>query len=76
LLIDYIDISKLPWVVVWLDWCFYAYRKELVVCLFMSYFHGYLFHGIDSLYGLSLAMLVGICLWVVYCVVRYGYGIG
>jgi hypothetical protein len=33
MLIDYIDPHRLPNWVVWLDWCFYAYRTELYIAL-------------------------------------------
>ena len=31
MLIDFIDVEKLPYWLVWLDWCFYAYKAELVI---------------------------------------------
>lgn len=36
MLIDYIDIRKLPDWLVWLDWMFYAYRPSLVVFLLIG----------------------------------------
>ena len=31
MLIDFIPVEKLPTWLVWLDWCQYAYRKELIL---------------------------------------------
>jgi hypothetical protein len=36
MLIDYISVEKLPNWMVWLDWCIYAYRFPLFVCMFIG----------------------------------------
>ena len=39
MLIDHIDIEKLPGIIVWLDWCVYAYWPSLMVAIFAAMVH-------------------------------------
>jgi hypothetical protein len=78
MLIDYVGIEKLPHIIVWLDWNLYAYWPSLLVSLVV--FSGWLVYaGHPSLLnwsGLSAALFSAMCAWVVWCAIRYGYGIG
>ena len=77
MLADFIDPSKLPWVIVWLDWNLFNYFLSLVVFILLAMSH-YLhsmpypaFHGL-----LTLPVFVGFCAWVVYCAFVQGYAVG
>lgn len=37
MLIDLIDPDKLPYWLVWLDWCFYAYRLSFIVIMMVAF---------------------------------------
>jgi len=76
MLIDYIDQAKLPFILVWLDWNFYAYKASLLLSVSFFVFHWYFTQGSHSVDGLTLSLFVGFCFWSVYCVVRYGYAVG
>lgn len=76
MLIDYISSQYLPWVIVWLDWNFYAYRVSFFLCLAVACFHHAFLIKEQTLPGLSLALFVGFCLWVVWCAIRHGYAVG
>lgn len=78
-------IEKLPWIVVWLDWNFYAYRTSLFVCIVISVWVKYVgimkfpsttWSTFFSFDGVLLLLFVGFCMWVSYCAVRYGYAVG
>ena len=81
MLIDYFD--RLPHLVVWLDWNFYAYKLSLIVCIILmnahyiyrtlSFPHPYFHTG-----GFITAAFVGFCLWCVYIALSptQGYGVG
>ncbi len=38
MLIDYFEIEKLPNGLIWLDWCFYAYKIPLIVFILAGFF--------------------------------------
>jgi hypothetical protein len=76
MLIDYISQDRLPWIVVWLDWNFYAYGASWYICLAIACAHWWWAMPFHSSAALGLALFVGSCLWVVYCAVRYGYAVG
>jgi len=60
----------------WMDWCFYAYKKELIAIVFFSVVW-YFFRANDfSFEGAALGAVIGLCAWVVWCAVVNGYGIG
>ena len=42
MLIDYIQTEKLPWIVVWLDWHFYAHWRALILCVALFIGHYWL----------------------------------
>lgn len=76
MLVDYIPADRLPWIVVWLDWNFYAYWPSLALCQLAGVAYWWRDVPFHSFSGLGLALFVGFCLWVVYCAVRYGYAAG
>ncbi len=78
MLIDYIDPIKLPHLVLWLDWNFYAYRTSLVLMCFIFLGHWFYLTGINHLQfsGLFMSLFFSFCAWNVYCVIQYGYGLG
>ena len=76
MLIDYISVEKLPWVVVWLDWMFYAYRLSFIGSLLLATAHYWYTVSHHTVSDLPLILLVGFCIWVVWCGIRYGYAVG
>lgn len=76
MLIDYIPADRLPWIVVWLDWMFYAYRPSFVFFLLSEVVYWWATVKHHSFDGFGLALFVGFCMWVVYCAIRYGYSVG
>jgi len=80
MIVDYIPPEKLPHIVVWLDWNFYAYWPSIMVSIAIMTSH-YLVrcgaHGYTvSAGGYAVAVLCGVCLWCVYCAVFHGYAVG
>lgn len=76
MMIDFIPPSKLPALVVWLDWNFYAYRPSLIVFLALALMHC---HYTNSIHWPGLywhGVFIGFCWWCVYCATRYGYAVG
>ena len=76
MLVDYIEPHKLPHIIVWLDWCFYAYKTSFFVSqgvIVGHYFHSMNFYSWGTL---LLAVSIGIAVWVVACFLRNGYGVG
>ncbi len=67
----------MPWFIVWLDWCLYAYWEALLVCLSVVSIH-YYFTTYSELRGFDfqLVSLISLCMWVVYCSIRNGYAVG
>lgn len=76
MLIDYIQTEKLPWIVVWLDWHFYAHWRALILCVALFIGHYWLRIECHSFSGVCLALFVGCCAWVTFCAVRYGHAVG
>lgn len=77
MLIDHVDIEKLPQLIVWLDWCIYAYWPTLVGSMTGFAVHLLVTHtGGDLLALLPVALFGGFCAWVVWCLAMYGYGVG
>ncbi len=80
MIIDYIPQEKLPYLIVWLDWNFYAYRTSFLVCLIlMSLHYTYkitVYNGSLSIGGYVTACFVGFCLWCFYIASNQGYGVG
>lgn len=83
MLIDIIPIEKLPWFIVWLDWCVYAYWKELITVNIYFSIHYYLFLLDNRLTfkdlaitDLQLPILFGCSAWVLHCAIRQGYVVG
>ena len=76
MIIDFIDINKLPWVVVWMDWNFYAYKPSLLasIVFWTSHWHWTTFNHTPS--GFVLSLFIGFCFWNVYCAASYGYAVG
>ena len=63
---------------VWLDWCFYAYIWEflgmvLLATLLSCWYFPSRTSGITHV---IIGNLVGFCVWVVYCFMQNGIGIG
>lgn len=77
MIIDYISPEKLPYLICWLDWNFYAHKISLLVCVIIMNLH-YIFKypSIQSVGGFVTASFIGFCLWVVYIVITKGYGVG
>lgn len=79
MIIDYIDPEKLPKVVVWLDWIFFAYKQSLGVIVFLMTFY-HIWETIPrqpvTISSFSTPLLISFCLWVVYCYFKYGYRMG
>jgi hypothetical protein len=74
---DFIDQTKLPWVIVWLDWNLFNYYLSLIVFILLAmshYWYKMPFHTIHGL--LTLPVFVGFCAWVVYCAFTEGYSVG
>tara|TARA_B110000211_G_scaffold50945_1_gene55984 strand:- start:5071 stop:5322 length:252 start_codon:yes stop_codon:yes gene_type:complete len=83
LLIDYIDPQYLPFFILWLDWCFYAYNHEfgilIALCVWRcsSYREKTNDHAIKHLpKGMALSFILGFIAWVAYCLYWQGTGIG
>ncbi|MCY4043470.1 MAG: hypothetical protein OXE99_00160 [Cellvibrionales bacterium] len=76
MLVDLIPANKLPYIVVWIDWCFYAYWPSFVFILIFCLRHYWVNISYHSTGGIALAILVGACSWVSYCAMRYGYSVG
>lgn len=81
MLIDYIPAEKLPWILVWIDWNFYAYLPSFIVIELLAITHfsihtGLITIGIINDDSLSLVLFIGFCGWCVYCAIRYGYAVG
>ena len=76
MLVDYISPEKLPEVISWLDWNFYAYKPSLLVCVMISYLYYYLEMPYTTIGGVITASFVGCCLWVVYLALTKGFAVG
>lgn len=78
MLVDYISPAKLPWILVWLDWQFYASRDSFYWFLLVFVIHFYYFSRprYYNFFEFTLPLFVGICAWVVYCAIKYGYTVG
>ena len=81
MIIDYISPLKLPHLIVWIDWCFYAYKPSLLVCIILMNIH-YIYEysrypmGQFTISGAFLATFIGFCLWCFYLAIKQGYGVG
>ena len=65
-----------PWIIVWLDWIFYCFWMELIlfeVGFICHFWYNIKFHSFS---GISLAMFVGFCAWVVWSALKNGYAVG
>lgn len=76
MLVDFIPVQKLPWIVVWIDWNFYAFWPSLFVFLVFFLCHYWGWGTNHSFSGLGLSLFIGFCAWNVYCAIRYGYAVG
>lgn len=76
MLIDYIPVEKLPRILVWIDWNFYAYWKSFVVLSAVFICHYWQTSSQHSLSGLGLSVFVAFCSWSVWCAINYGYAVG
>ena len=76
MLIDFIPIEKLPYVIVWIDWCIFAYWKSLLIAFLASILVYWVNTNHHSFEGIILALFVGFCSWVPLCVIRNGYAVG
>ena len=84
MIVDYIGIDKLPALVVWLDWIFYAHKFELLLCVvlvnvYQAYFSVdclYRHHAYYTFGEFQIATFCGVCLWIVYIFIVEGHGIG
>lgn len=81
MLVDYISPEKLPHLVCWLDWIFYAYKKSLFVIIGLFVAHYFFTIHISMFYrvafsGLSVSVFAGICLWVCFIYFKHGFGLG
>ncbi|MBT4130646.1 MAG: hypothetical protein HOE44_07945 [Candidatus Marinimicrobia bacterium] len=68
--------NKLPYILVWLDWCVYSYWISLIVMPVMFGAHYLLRSPHPSASGLSLAIFVSVCAWVTLSWMRQGYAVG
>jgi len=67
----------MPWFIVWLEWCFYAYWHSLISCVVVVSAHYYLTAYNDSAgFDFQLIALASSCIWVVYCFIKQGYAVG
>lgn len=92
MLVDVIPAHRLPSIMVWLDWNIFAYKYSLFVCVLVAFAHRVSmdwYTGIAhqrAAMGMSpfafggqaigTALVVGCCLWVVWCAVWHGYDVG
>lgn len=76
MLIDFIDLDKLPWIIVWVDWCFYTYSTSLTVSISIFITHYWVSMQQHSFSGISLAVFIGLCAWIVVCFFRQGWAVG
>jgi len=76
MLIDFIDIEKLPDIIVWLDWQFYAAKYTLLFSIFFWIGHGYFITPFYAFQDVSLSILVGFCFWVLIRIITNGYAVG
>jgi hypothetical protein len=81
MIIDYISPEKLPHVVLWLDWNFYAHKTSLLICIVLMNIHHIYQYTKDptwqfTIEGVFTASFVGFCLWCFYLAINQGYGIG
>ncbi|MBL4755846.1 MAG: hypothetical protein JKY52_19910 [Flavobacteriales bacterium] len=76
MLIDYIDIEKLPFFVVWLDWIFFVYWDNLLLGIVYFYFYYRIATKLLWYMALGLALMVGTLGWVFVCLVVGGYAVG
>lgn len=58
----------------WLDWCIYAYWPSLM--LTVAGFCVLYYATYNTLNGISAAVFIGSCVWVVWAWVRQGFGVG
>lgn len=76
MLIDFIPVSKLPYFIVWLDWCFYAYRTSFFVLQLLLIAHYLYAAPFYTFATLSISVLIGTASWAVVCFFRQGYAVG
>lgn len=76
MIVDYIQPDKLPHLIVWLDWNFYAHRMAFFISIIVLNSHYVGASSSISYGGATVASFVGICVWCVYCYIIQGYGVG
>lgn len=78
MLINYINTDSLPFCIIWLDWCFYAYKLEFFVFQLISliqfeYNQQFIFKYDNKL---LIHTAIGIGYWVIYCLYNQGWAVG
>ena len=81
MLIDLIPVERLPWIIVWVDWNFYAYWNSFVVfeLIFQIHYVIWTYNMLGATLGISgsiLAVFIGFCAWTVWCAAIHGYSVG
>lgn len=83
MLIDYIDPQNVPFFILWLDWCFYAYNHELGILVAVTFWRRKRYrqkaNNIKVKHlpkDLALSVMLGFIAWVVYCLYWQGTAIG
>ena len=76
MLIDFIPVEKIPWILVWMDWNFYAYKQSLLILSVFFTCHYWQQTNYHSFSGVGLSIFIGFCSWNVWCAIKYGYAVG
>ena len=78
MLIDYIDLELLPYWIVWIDWCFYAYKYEFNVFQLIGLISFCVSNNYSFKYDTKVwkHLMVGIISWVLYCLTEQGLAVG
>ena len=83
MLIDYIDSQNLPFFILWLDWCFYAYNHELGILVALCFWRCKCYRKKRNNIKVKhlpkdvlLSFMLGFIAWVAYCLYWQGFALG
>jgi len=60
--------------IIWLDWIFYAYWPLLVLCFLVNIL--VIYRWLHIFEEPKDILPWTICIWIIYCYIEYGYGVG
>lgn len=74
MLVEYVPIDLVPFPLLWLDWCAYAYGEILLVwCSWMLFTFVFIWRSTN---GLIWSLVLGVVVWLCGCLLVQGYALG